>query len=100
MRALEGRRRLFEKSYGLITSPRLRAILRSNRANNAARFAAKYAASGDAVALSRVLIRSLPYSWTCGEWWRQAIKSVVRLPAPVRLLGMYRSYRDRIRQLK
>lgn len=100
IRALEGRRRLFEKSYELISSPRLRSILRSNRAKNAARFAAKYAASGDPVALSRVLIRSLPYSWTCGEWRRNAIKAVVRLLAPVRLLAMYRSYRERIRSLK
>ena len=87
----EGWIRLYGKMLNCLAEPRLRAIARRRRAQNALQLAWVYADAGDQAAARRTLREALSYSWIYPGWVWGAAKAA--LPPPWR--SFYRKLKRR-----
>ena len=92
------RRRLIEKMQGLVTDPRLRTVIKKQRALNAAQSANIYAALGERASAVQTLSGSWRFSWPYAGWWLGGTRALLRSLAPGWLVSVYRSGRRRLLQ--
>jgi hypothetical protein len=91
--AFAGRDHFLLKLQGLVHGPRL-ALLKRERARNAARLATLHAVGGNHRTALQALWNSVPYAWPYLDWWKGVARSVVRPHLPARLMDIYRGYRN------
>jgi glycosyltransferase involved in cell wall biosynthesis len=94
VRSFEARLRIFAKMHSRVSGLRLRSALRAERAREAGRLAAAYAACGDIAGVWGTIVASCPYSWRSVYWNAACIRAVARVLAPQWLLMFVRQARQ------
>jgi glycosyltransferase involved in cell wall biosynthesis len=77
--AYHGRDQSLRKLQDWVATAERRALLRRERANNAAGLLRQHAARGEAEQVVRSLLRTAPYGWRYTDWWRGAAGATLRL---------------------
>jgi len=95
----QARFRLLDKIAGHAKTPRLRAVLRMERAKNAASLALVSAIAGRRVYALQMLWRSRQCAWNSSAWWPKAGSTFARVLAPSWLQEVVRKRRRRRRAL-
>jgi glycosyltransferase involved in cell wall biosynthesis len=95
----QARFRLLDKIAGHAKTPRLRAMLRMERAKNAASLALVSAIAGRRVYALQMLWRSRQCAWHSGAWWSKAGATCARALAPSWLQEVVRKRRRHRRAL-
>jgi glycosyltransferase involved in cell wall biosynthesis len=93
IRVYESRFRLLDKHASSANTPHLRAVLRVERAKNAAYLALVSAAPSRRAEALKLLWRSREYALHHRKWWPMAGVTIVRALAPVSLRAAVRRYR-------
>lgn len=72
--AFDGRDRSLAKLEAAV-GPRLRALLRRERARTGAKLVWEHARRGDRLQALGAFVRSAPYSWPYAEWWWRSLRA-------------------------
>jgi glycosyltransferase involved in cell wall biosynthesis len=99
IRVYEARFRLLNKMEAHAGTAHLRAVLRLERAKNAASLAAVSAAAGGRARALSMLWRSRECAWHMGDWWQKAAFTLAHALIPSWLRKTIRRHRRNIRTL-
>jgi glycosyltransferase involved in cell wall biosynthesis len=96
--ALVARDRMLERILTLVSDPRRRTAVRTERARNAAMLAVANAASGSGSAAWGTVADSWRFSWRRAVWWAGVARVLAHLYLPARVRTLIREYRRTARQ--